>query len=382
MPWKTMDLREQRVQFVIATSRREKSFSALCQEFGISRPTGMLWKKRYQESGLEGIAERSRRPNHSPGLTAAELEDAVVAARQRYPDWGARKLQVVLQREGIELTRSTVHRILLRRGLVREWDRHTHATERFERSQPNELWQMDFKSPRGWNAPVGPLSIIDDHSRYVLTLQIIGSTHSHLVRQQLQSVFHQVGVPDGMLMDHGIPWWSARGNRGATELNLWLMKQGIRLHWSGIRHPQTQGKVERFHGELQRALERRGWGGLPRQQWLDQFRWEHNHVRPHEALALRTPSSVWHPSRRTYDPQPRPWEYPMGAHVLTVGSSGNIEAYGQRWSISKALRHERVQLVRTDEWALVYYCRTLMRVLDLQNQRSIAIERWFSDHQL
>jgi hypothetical protein len=72
----------------------------------------------------------------------------------------------------------------------------------------------------------------------------------------------------------------------------------------------------------------------------------------------------------------------MGAHVLTVGSSGNIEAYGQRWSISKALRHERVQLVRTDEWALVYYCRTLMRVLDLQNQRSIAIERWFSDHQL
>ena len=68
--------------------------------------------------------------------------------------------------------------------------------------------------------------------------------------------------------------------------------------------------------------------------------------------------------------------------MLKVGSSGHIEAYGLRWSISKALRHERVQLVRSEEWVLVYYCRTLMRVLDLQNQHSIAIERWFSDHQL
>jgi transposase InsO family protein len=254
-----MDVREQRVQFVVAATRKEKSLTALCKEFGISRPTGWRWRKRYQGEGIGGIAERSRRPRNSPRLTSPELEERVVEERQRYPDWGARKLQVMLQRQGVELTRSTIHRILLRRGLVREWDQHAHAVQRFERSQPNELWQMDFKSPRGWSAPIGPLSVIDDHSRYVLVLHHTGSTRAKLVREQLQKAFLEVGVPQAMLMDHGIPWWSEQAPTGATELTIWLMKQGIQLHWSGIRHPQTQGKVERFHGELERALRRRGW---------------------------------------------------------------------------------------------------------------------------
>src|SRR5271156_3447096 len=108
MPWKTMDVREQRVQFVVAATRRERSLSALCAEFHISRPTANLWLRRYREEGLAGIAERSRRPQHSPRQTSPELEEQVVALRQRYPDWGARKLQVLLAREGVPLTRSTI----------------------------------------------------------------------------------------------------------------------------------------------------------------------------------------------------------------------------------------------------------------------------------
>ena len=100
MPWKTMDVKEQRVRFVVAASRREKSLSALCLEFAISRPTGRLWLKRYREGGVAAIAERSRRPHHSPGQTDAELEQEVVELRARYPDWGARKLQVLLRRRG------------------------------------------------------------------------------------------------------------------------------------------------------------------------------------------------------------------------------------------------------------------------------------------
>jgi hypothetical protein len=92
MPCKTMDVEEQKVRFVVAATRQERSFSALCQEFGISRPTGCLWRKRYQEAGLAGIAEQSRRPWQSPTRTAAELEQRVVQMRQRYPDWGASKL--------------------------------------------------------------------------------------------------------------------------------------------------------------------------------------------------------------------------------------------------------------------------------------------------
>jgi len=379
MPWKTMDIREQRVQFVVTARRREKPFTALCKEFGISRPTGCLWVKRYQEQGSAGIAERSRRPWHSPRLTAAELQAQVVELRGRYPDWGARKLQILLQREGVALTRSTIHRVLLRHHLVHPADRHQHAVERFQRARPNELWQMDFKSPKGWNAPIGPLSVIDDHSRYVVLLQVTGSTRGELVREQLQTAFGHSGVPEAMLMDHGIPWWSATAPTGATELTVWLMKQGIGLHWSGVRHPQTQGKVERFHGELERALRRRGWQGKPRQTWLDEFRREHNEVRPHEALDMRTPASLWRPSPRAYDAQPPRWEYPAGAQVRKLDGDGKVRAYGGSWNISQALRREWVQLVRLDDRVLVYYCRTLIRELDLAIQRSTAVERWIAD---
>ena len=376
MPWKTMDVEEQKVKFVVAATRQGKSFTALCQEFGISRPTGCLWRKRYQETGLAGIAERSRRPQQSPTRTTAELEQRVVKMRQRYPDWGARKLQVLLAREQVELTRSTIHRVLLRHDLVRDRDRHPQATSRFERSTPNELWQMDFKSPKGWNAAVGPLSVLDDHSRYLLVLQAVWSAHGELVREQLETAFASCGVPEAMLMDHGIPWWSARAPTGATRLTVWLMKQGIQLHWSGFRHPQTQGKVERFHGALERALWARGAPRKEPQPWLDAYRWEHNHVRPHEALGMQTPASVWHKSERNYDPHPARWEYPVGARVLKVGSHGNLDAYGARWKIAKALRGEWVQLEQVEQRVLVYYCRTLIRELDLKSRCSTAVDRW------
>ena len=365
MPWKTMDVQEQRVRFVVAAVRAEKPFTALCQEFGIARPTGMLWRERYRQSGLAGIAERSRRPQHSPRQTAAELEQRVVEMRQRYPDWGARKLQVLLARAGVELTRSTVHRILLRHELVREADRHRQALQRFERGEPNQLWQMDFKSPKGWNAAVGPLSVLDDHSRYLLVLQAVWSNHGELVREQLETVFTSCGVPEGMLMDHGIPWWSATAPTGATGLTVWLMKQGIRLHWSGYRHPQTQGKVERFHGSLERALQARAAPRREPQPWLDAYRWEHNHVRPHEALGMRTPASVWRKSERGFDPQPAAWEYAAGTKVRKLDCQGKLDVYGRCWPIRGALRGEWVQLERIEERVLVYYCRTVIRELDL-----------------
>ena len=381
MPWKTMDLKEQRVRFVVAASRREKPFRALCQEFGISRPTGYLWLRRYREAGVSGIAERSRRPHVSPHQTNAKLEEPVVQLRQRYPDWGARKLQVVLERRGLQLTRSTIHRILLRRELLRERDRHFRAPTRFERSVPNELWQMDFKGPKLWPQPVGPLSVLDDHSRYAVVLQAVGSTHGELVREQLEGAFRTCGVPEAMLMDHGCPWWNTQAPSGVTQLSLWLMKQGIRLHWSRIRHPQTQGKVERFHGTLQRAMERRGPPTQELQKWLDAFRWEHNHVRPHEALEMKTPAQVWHTSPRRYDPHPPRWEYPAGSRVLKVDCQGKVELSGRKWKISKGLIGERVRVIAVGQRFQVYYCATLVREVDPGIQCSTIVEHWIPNEE-
>jgi transposase InsO family protein len=199
------------------------------------------------------------------------------------------KLQVLLAEAGVALPVSTIHRILLRRGLVRQEDRYPAAVQRFERAAPNQLWQMDFKGSKGWGweTAVGPLSVLDDHSRYLIALRGTWTTKAEAVREQLESAFGECGVPEAMLMDHGTPWWNAKAPTGATWLTVWLMRQGIELHWSGYRHPQTQGKVERFHGSLQRAQQRRGVPDQQRQQWLDEYRHEYNQVRRTKRWACR-----------------------------------------------------------------------------------------------
>src|ERR1035441_164145 len=252
------------------------------------------------------------------------------------------------------------------------------AALRARRAQPALADGFQRLHGTGWETAVGPLSVLDDHSRYLIALRGTWTTKAEPVREHLESAFSECGVPEAMLMDHGTPWWNANAPTGATWLTVWLMRQGIELHWSGYRHPQTQGKVERFHGSLQRTQGRRGMPEQERQRWLDEYRHESNQVRPHEALGMQTPASRWRPSERRYDPNPQPWQYPEGATVVKVGSQGQIWAE-RRWDISLALAGQWVQLVRVEERMLVYHCRTVVRELDLASQRSTAVERWLAD---
>ena len=376
MPWNEVNVSEQRIRFAVLAERGEQTMAALCREFGISRQAGYKWRKRFQQHGAAGLEEHSRRPHSSPRQTSQDVERRVVEQRLRRPDWGARKLRVMLAKDGVELPVITIHRILLRHGLVLEQDRVRTATRRFERERPNELWQMDFKGmPEIFeSAGLLPLSILDDHSRYLLDLRAQQQTKGAAVRAALEQVFERGGMPHQMLMDHGTPWWNMQG-AGWTRLSVWLMQQGIKLSFSGYRHPQTQGKVERMHGSLQRALLRRGW---PRrradwQGWLDEFRQEYNEERPHEALSMATPASRWRASGRRFDPAAKRWEYPAGSWVRRVGVNGGVWLYGKRWEISRALAGEYVALERVGERILVRYCRTTVREIDLAAGRSSAL---------
>ncbi len=384
MAWGTMNVQEQRVRFVVAASRREKTMSALCREFDISRPTGYQWLARYRTGGIAGISEKSRRPEKSPRRTAPELEQRVIQERVKKPDWGARKLSTVLRRDqGIELEPCTVHRILKRHGMIALSDQLRPAVQRFERREPNQMWQMDFKSPTGWQAPVGPLTLLDDHSRYAIALKGTWTTQAEPVKQGLIEAFECCGMPEEMLMDHGTPWWNMKSATGWTWLTVWMMKQGIRLHFSGYRHPQTQGKVERFHGALDRAIRRRGVPAMAgRQAWLDEFRNEYNQVRPHEALGMKTPAEVWKKSARTWNPNAaREWEYEAGAEVYKLSSSGQLQLKGRRWEISLALAAEWVKVERIEKRVLVFYRRSLVGELDAPTQRSTMVDRWVSTPQ-
>lgn len=377
MAWGHVEVEEQRMRFVVAASRGGRTMTSLCSEFAISRPTGYMWLKRYHVGGVAEVRAQSRRPLTSPSRTAAAVEERIVALRMAHPDWGARKLQVLLERDGIPLPAGTVHRVLLRRDLVRPEDRRHAALQRFERERPNQLWQMDFKSPKGWGRDMGPLSVIDDASRYVIALDGTWTTRGEAVRERLEAAFTVCGMPDQMLMDHGAPWWNNQSAGGWTKLSVWLMKHGVELLRSGIRHPQTQGKVERFHGALEMARRRRG---LPRpelhQSWLDAFRYEYNHLRPHEALAMKTPASVWHKSEKRYETNRAEWPYPDGAELHRLESAGQIALAGRRWQVAGPLAGETVQLVRIEQRGLVFFRNTLVRELDLAGQGSTMVDPW------
>ena len=177
MSWRGRSVEDQRVEFVIRASRGE-CLSELCREYEITRPTGYLWLRRFQQEGVRGIEERSRRPHASPHQTTATVEQRIEQLRRERPDWGARKLAVLLSKEGMPVPVVTVHRVLVRRGLVFNHQGRRQAPRRFEREQPNQLWQMDFKGQKGTSASCGPLSVLDDHSRYLVGLEQIGTTRA------------------------------------------------------------------------------------------------------------------------------------------------------------------------------------------------------------
>ena len=348
----------------------------LCEEFGISRPTGYKWLERYRScERLQELEEQSRRPHSSPRQTKKEIEEQVIALRQKYPDWGAAKLAWVLGQEGVSLPRITVHRILLRNGLVRAEDRHRAAVGRFERAAPNELWQMDFKGMAGRPPECMPLVVMDDHSRYLVGLFATAGTAAEPVRSSLMQAFGEQGVPEAMLMDHGVPWWNMQSQTGWTWLTVWLMKHGIQVHLSGYRHPQTQGKVERCNGSLEAALRKRPKPeGQSWQSWLDAYRYEYNHIRPHAALGMQVPARRWKPSQRSFQPTPKAWEYSDPARVRKVRENGGISLAGQSYFVSRALIGEAVQLEFLEERVLVWFCRTLVREFHLQTKTSAAVD--------
>lgn len=373
MSWGIRNLSEQRLRFAIRAASGKEQMKALCEEFGISRPTGYLWLARYRENEhLLELREKSRRPRHSPQRTSGEMERKVIELRTRYPDWGARKLVELLKREQILVPRVTVHRILLRNGLIREQDRHRQAVGRFEREAPNQLWQMDFKGMPAGQKDLLPLVLVDDHSRYLVGLFATTGTQAEPVRDSLMRVFGENGLPEAMLMDHGTPWWNMQAVSGWTWLTVWLMKQGIRIYLSGYRHPQTQGKVERSNGSLERAFRRRrpqadgrGW-----QPWLDAYRQEYNHIRPHEALNMDVPAQHWKPSQRPFQSSPKTWEYADPAQVRRIGHNGGIWLGKRVFFVGRALIGENVQMETVDDRVLIWFCRTLVREFNLSSGAS------------
>lgn len=344
MGWKG-SIVEQREEFVSLAKRGGVSFTELCGRFGISRPTGYKWLGRFEQGGPGALADRSRRPAHSPDRCGQEIERAVLAVRDQHPAWGARKIHAFLRRlDGLPAP-STVHRILLRHGRIDPAESARHAPVcRFEHEAPNDLWQMDFKGvPRG--SP-HPLTVLDDHSRFLVGLRACVDQRGETVRGELTGLFRRYGMPGRMLVDNGSPWGGAGASDCFTPLTVWLLRLGIPVSHGRPYHPQTQGKAERFHRTLKAELLSRGAGD---QASLDRWRHVYNHQRPHEALGQRAPATRYRASERAFPERlPEP-EYERGEVTRRVHEGGLVCYRGDQYRVGKAFRGEVVAIRPTLE---------------------------------
>lgn len=361
MPWAGR-VAEQRAEFVAAV-KAGVPISTACRRFRISRPTGYKWLERYEREGLDGLEDRSRRPLTSPSRTSPEVEQLVCDARRSFPAWGGRKLRAFLLRQGHDNipAPSTITQILKRNGLVESEPSEPAADKSFTAEAPNDMWQMDFKGHFGLldGTRCHPHGILDDHSRYNLSLTACLQENTVTVKTILKQAFRTFGLPEVILADNGPPWGSSNPRYRWTPLKVWLADLDIRVIHSRFRHPQTLGKEERFHLTLDQELLEPNppYPDLPTiQTAFDQWRHTYNHIRPHESLNNDTPADRYQPSPRTWPTQITPPDYPPDYQIRTVDTTARISFEGTLHKIGKPFIGKQVGI---DPNTYIAYYRTI-----------------------
>lgn len=369
VPWKVETVADQRLEFCRLAESGGVPFVVLCRRFGISRKTGYKWLKRYRADGESALEDRSRRPLSSPARTSVEMERLVCEVRRAHP-WGGRKIRGFLLRQGHRgvPAASTITTILRRHGLITE-AAPRRAYQRFERAEPNDLWQMDFK---GWfplldGQRVHTLGVLDDHSRYNLCLAACLNQRTGTVKDRLTSTFGQYGLPWAMLMDNGSPWGDAQ--HPWTPLTVWMIDLGIEVIHSAPYHPQTAGKQERHNGtvELEVISTRARWETLTEyQEALDQWRPIYNHHRPHESLGETiVPADRYQPSPRSFPDHIDPPRYPDHWPTRIVDTNARISFRGTIYKAGRAFRRRTIALApQTDGTWIIHYRHQPIRTID------------------
>jgi transposase InsO family protein len=366
----------ERIEFIALATANNANLRHLCRSFGISPNTAYKWLDRFRTGGVSALADRSRRPQDSPGRTSKEMETKIVELRSEHPAWGGRKLErrlLDLGHKGVPCP-STITAILQRNNLLDPKESAKHkAFCRFERAAPNELWQMDFKGE--FKLPDGrcyPLTILDDHSRFAIAVEACHRITKIATQTALIKIFRRYGLPEQITCDNGSPWGSG-GRSYYTALGVWLMRLGVCISHSRPHHPQTQGKDERFHRTLEAEVLRyqNGSSIAEWQQHFDHWRAVYNTERPHEALSMAVPASRYQPSMRRYPEHLPAIEYAESDIVRKVRCFGHIKYAGREYHIGKAFHGLHVALRQTTSELLfdVFFCQHKIGSLDLADNK-------------
>lgn len=279
-----------------------RSPSELARTHKVSRSWIYKLLERFQQGGYASLEPHSRRPRSCPHQVEAKVQKLIIKLRCELAaagyDAGPHTIHFHLSKKLAEPPSvATIWRILKRQGLItpQPQKRPKSSFIRFAAKLPNETWQADATP---WQladgTPVEILNFLDDCSRVALASSCFRTVKGHDVAHLFQAASNTFGLPASLLTDNGAVF-TGRQRRGKVVLELELERLGIVPKHSTAYHPQTCGKVERFHQTLKRFLKKqpaaRSLAEL--QQQLDAFRAYYNYIRPHRALNRQTPMAVF-----------------------------------------------------------------------------------------
>lgn len=289
---------------LVAAVRVEgRPVAEVADAYGVSRQWVYVLLRRYDREDEAGLEPRSRRPHGNARQTPVAVEDLVVQLRKELTDAGldagAQTIRWHLRQAGTSPlpATSTIWRILTRRGFVtpQPQKRPRCSLVRFVAEQPNQMWQADITHwPLADGTDVEILNILDDHSRLLIASVAARTFTGTAVMDVFATAYTAHGLPASILTDNAAIF--AGGPRGGrVGLERQADRLGIRVIHSRPYHPQTCGKVERFHQTLKKRLAALDPAqDLPSlQRQLDDFVEVYNRQRPHRALGRRTPAMAF-----------------------------------------------------------------------------------------
>jgi transposase InsO family protein len=366
---------EERLRFVHDAFSDRFTMSELCARYGVSRRIGYQWLERFEAEGRPGLKDRSRAPHHCPHRIAPAVANVLVAARRAHPHWGARKLLIILGSRHPEITEwpapSTVADLLARRGLVQHRRRrrppmHPGVVPPVT-TGPNDLWTADFKGEfrTGDRLYCYPLTVADQHSRFLLTCRGLLSTKTVTARPVFERAFREYGLPRAIRTDNGVPF-ATQAIHGLSYLNVWWMRLGIMHQRIHPGCPHENGAHERMHRTLKRqAIKPVRQTCVAQQRNFDAFRREYNNERPHEYLGQKPPASCYQESPRTYPDHLPPPEYPGHFLVKKITTGGTFRFRHRLLYLANAMVDQSIGLEETEDgvWA-IWFNTVLLATFD------------------
>lgn len=366
MPWKETSAMDERVRFIADWLSGDYSKRALCEMYGISRPTGDKWLCRYQQSGVLGLQPQSRAPHRHPNAMSAARAEQIVQVKLAHQDWGPKKVMDWLRRAQPQVVwpaDSTAGELLKRAGLVQPRKRRRRAVPMnaplSHATASNTVWSADFKGDfkLGNGQRCYPLTVSDNHSRYLLACRGLSRPSHGAVQPWFEWVFREYGLPRAIRTDNGAPFASlALG--GLSRLSAWWVRLGIRPERIAPGQPSQNGRHERMHRSLKAGTLQPtpAVSLLAQQRRFNQFIQDYNEARSHEALQRQTPASCYQPSGRRYPVRPEPVTYHADQVVRRVRSNGEIKWRGTLIYLTNVLAGEAVGLREADNglWEVCY----------------------------